>query len=195
MSQEYEFVTNTENENENGEYVDPELIDDNTRLLEYVDEGYELENREETLEVIDTPDPTHYGLPDGRFWSVADAQFVTIEDPNILGEDIYLVYLQADPEDEENPRTAEQILVDMLKQKDLPLGQFTPVIYLESKVKQERNNRLAATDYLLMPDYTLTDAQRTKLEVYRQALRDLPSQPGFPWDGGGSATPWPILDI
>lgn len=26
---------------------------------------------------------------------------------------------------------------------------------------------------------------------YRQALRQLPEQEGFPWDGGGDETPWP----
>ena len=27
--------------------------------------------------------------------------------------------------------------------------------------------------------------------AYKQALRDLPAQPGAPWDGGGPETPWP----
>ena len=53
------------------------------------------------------------------------------------------------------------------------------------RLRSERDQRLAATDYLLMPDYPLSDDQRTILQVYRQALRDLPSQEGAPWDGGG----------
>ena len=61
------------------------------------------------------------------------------------------------------------------------------------RLRSERDQRLAATDYLLMPDYPLSDDQRTILQVYRQALRDLPSQEGAPWDGGGEATPWPEL--
>lgn len=59
------------------------------------------------------------------------------------------------------------------------------------RLRSERDQRLAATDYLLMPDYPLSDDQRTILQVYRQALRDLPSQEGAPWDGGGEETPWP----
>ena len=59
------------------------------------------------------------------------------------------------------------------------------------RLRSERDQRLAATDYLLMPDYPLSDGQRTVLQVYRQALRDLPSQEGAPWDGGGEKTPWP----
>lgn len=61
------------------------------------------------------------------------------------------------------------------------------------RLRSERDQRLAATDYLLMPDYPLSDDQRTILQVYRQALRDLPSQEGAPWDGGGESTPWPDL--
>ena len=44
-----------------------------------------------------------------------------------------------------------------------------------------------------MPDYPLSDDQRTILQVYRQALRDLPSQEGAPWDGGAEDTPWPEI--
>ena len=61
------------------------------------------------------------------------------------------------------------------------------------RLRSERDQRLAATDYLLMPDYPLSDDQRTILQVYRQALRDLPAQSGSPWDGGGEETPWPEI--
>lgn len=61
------------------------------------------------------------------------------------------------------------------------------------RLRSERDQRLAATDYLLMPDYPLSDDQRTILQVYRQALRDLPSQEGAPWDGGAEETPWPVM--
>lgn len=43
-----------------------------------------------------------------------------------------------------------------------------------------RDGRIAATDYLAMPDYPLTDAQRGELYAYRQALRDWPSADSFP---------------
>ena len=61
------------------------------------------------------------------------------------------------------------------------------------RLRSERDQRLAATDYLLMPDYPLSEDQRTILQVYRQALRDLPSQEGAPWDGGAEDTPWPEI--
>ena len=60
-------------------------------------------------------------------------------------------------------------------------------------LRSERDRRLAATDFLLMPDYPLSDDQRAVVQAYRQALRDLPAQEGAPWDGGGETTPWPEL--
>ena len=54
-----------------------------------------------------------------------------------------------------------------------------------------RDAKLAATDYLVAPDYPLTDEERAAVTAWRQALRDLPAQAGAPWDGGGALTPWP----
>ena len=51
--------------------------------------------------------------------------------------------------------------------------------YDQQKADAERRTRdglLASTDYLALVDATLTDAMRT----YRQALRDVPQQEGFP---------------
>lgn len=59
------------------------------------------------------------------------------------------------------------------------------------RLRAERDRRLTATDYLLMPDYPISDVQRAVVQAYRQALRDLPAQSGAPWDGGGESTPWP----
>ena len=62
---------------------------------------------------------------------------------------------------------------------------------LLASLRAKRGQRIAATDYLLMPDYPLTDDAKAVVSTYRQALRDLPQQPGAPWDGGGEDTPWP----
>jgi len=60
-----------------------------------------------------------------------------------------------------------------------------------TRLRTARDTRLAATDYLLMSDYPIATEQLTAVMAYRQALRDLPSQSGAPWDSGGEATPWP----
>lgn len=59
------------------------------------------------------------------------------------------------------------------------------------RLRAERDSRLSATDYLLMQDYPLDNTLKEAVRLYRQALRDLPSQEGAPWDGGGEKTPWP----
>lgn len=61
------------------------------------------------------------------------------------------------------------------------------------RLRAERDRRLSATDYLLMQDYPLNNTLKEAVQLYRQALRDLPSQEGAPWDGGGEETPWPVM--
>lgn len=48
------------------------------------------------------------------------------------------------------------------------------------QVRIERDSKLAATDYLMMPDYPLPEEDRATVVAYRQALRDVPTQEGFP---------------
>ena len=45
-------------------------------------------------------------------------------------------------------------------------------------VRNERNQLISETDWMACSDVTMSDAWRT----YRQALRDIPSQEGFPND-------------
>lgn len=47
-------------------------------------------------------------------------------------------------------------------------------------VRRERDKRILATDYLLMPDYPISDTDREAVKAYRQALRDITKQDGFP---------------
>ena len=51
---------------------------------------------------------------------------------------------------------------------------------VEARARERRNALLAETDYILMPDYPLTEEQRATWMAYRQALRDLPEQSGWP---------------
>lgn len=51
---------------------------------------------------------------------------------------------------------------------------------IASQVRTERDIKIAATDYLAMPDYPLSDGERVQVFAYRQALRDVPAQDGFP---------------
>ncbi len=66
---------------------------------------------------------------------------------------------------------------------------------LFAQLRAERDKRLAATDFYLAADYPIEADKLEAVKTYRQALRDIPSLDGAPWDGGGEATPWPTLEI
>ena len=53
-------------------------------------------------------------------------------------------------------------------------------IVLAASARQKRDRLLAATDYLVTPDYPISDGRLAKVKTYRQALRDIPEQAGFP---------------
>lgn len=54
-------------------------------------------------------------------------------------------------------------------------------------VLAKRSALLSASDWTQMPDSPLTAAKKTAWATYRQALRDLTSQPGYP-----TTITWPV---
>ena len=75
------------------------------------------------------------------------------------------------------PLSAEEIAEREAYERDVQPG-----VDLEL-LREERNRRLAETDYLALSDVTLSDDMRT----YRQALRDLPA------NTSDAANPtWPV---
>ena len=74
---------------------------------------------------------------------------------------------------------------------------------VSSLIRDERNRRLAACAWIVERHRdqldngeatTLTDEQYRAWLGYRQALRDLPQHPGFPWNGPDDpACPWPVM--
>lgn len=73
---------------------------------------------------------------------------------------------------------------------------------LFTRLRSERDTRISAVLWMrerhsdeleLGTETSLTPEQYTALLTYVQELRDLPAQPGAPWDGGGELTPWPEL--
>lgn len=49
-------------------------------------------------------------------------------------------------------------------------------------IRDKRDNLIGETDYYLMPDYPSNPQNLEELKAYRQALRDVPKQEGFPRD-------------
>jgi hypothetical protein len=60
---------------------------------------------------------------------------------------------------------------------------------IEAEARQQRNQLLMESDSFVLPDRwaALTSAQQENWAQYRQALRDVPEQSGFPTD-----IQWPI---
>ena len=71
-----------------------------------------------------------------------------------------------------------------------------------ARIRAERDRRLEESAWIVErhrdqldngEETALTDAGYQEWLAYRQALRDLPAQPGFPWQGEGDpACPWPV---
>ncbi len=79
------------------------------------------------------------------------------------------------------PPTTEELFARLRGQRD---AHINSVLWM----RERHTDELA-----LGKEPTLTPEQYTALLTYIQALRDLPSQPGAPFDGGGVETPWPEL--
>jgi len=53
---------------------------------------------------------------------------------------------------------------------------------LADEIRTQRDTLLDKTDRTQIPDVPMTENSRAAFRVYRQALRDIPEQPGFPFD-------------
>lgn len=58
---------------------------------------------------------------------------------------------------------------------------------LALSLRTERDAKLSATDYLVVPDYPISPEDLEAVKAYRQALRDIPEQSGFPKN-----VQWPV---
>ncbi len=79
------------------------------------------------------------------------------------------------------PPTTEELFARLRNQRD---AHINSVLWM-----RERH----ADELELGKETSLIPEQYTALLTYIQAMRDLPAQPGAPWDGGGELTPWPEL--
>ena len=76
---------------------------------------------------------------------------------------------------------------DNVASKDAGVGGIAIVLtddeydtVLAASARQKRDRLIAATDYLVTPDYPIESDRLAKVKIYRQALRDIPEQSGFP---------------
>ena len=76
---------------------------------------------------------------------------------------------------------------DNVASKDADVGGIAIVLtdaeydtVLAASARQKRDRLIATTDYLVTPDYPIESDRLAKVKIYRQALRDIPEQSGFP---------------
>ena len=105
------------------------------------------------------------------------------------------VYGTAEPQYNSDTQRLEQIAP---VQKDGRWEQAWSVVELTDQEKQERQQikytnashmvrsdrdaLLKETDWTQLDDTPITNAKKLEWATYRQALRDVPAQTGFPWD-------------
>ena len=51
---------------------------------------------------------------------------------------------------------------------------------VEMEVRNQRTSLLFSTDIYMLSDYPISEEKRNEFKTYRQALRDVPQQEGFP---------------
>ena len=61
-----------------------------------------------------------------------------------------------------------------------PEAPVYPQLTPEEIARGQRNQKLSASDWTVLPDAPLSDLKKSEYLVYRQALRDVPEQSGFP---------------
>lgn len=59
-------------------------------------------------------------------------------------------------------------------------GSNLPIVNQNDVVRAQRNKYLLITDKCLLPDFPLSEELKSAIITYRQLLRDLPDQSGFP---------------
>lgn len=112
----------------------------------------------------------YYALADGKIWSVADACFVaSAPEEAVLG-----------PCPDEQGESSLEGLVECLRFYGHPLGELKTDAEYAAEAREKRNQLIAETDYMAMPDYPMDKEKKAAVLAYRQALRDVPEQAGFP---------------
>ena len=122
------------------------------------------------MNVVLDPAYQFYVLEDGRIWSIADARFV---DSVPEGEGWRVPVA-------EDGSKGEKALRECLLFFGWPLGELKTDADYAAEAREKRNALIAETDFMAMPDYPLDAEKKAAVLAYRQALRDVPEQAGFP---------------
>ena len=75
-----------------------------------------------------------------------------------------------------------------LRLVDNTLAEIAPAAPTEYELRAQRGALLTQSDWMVQPDVPVSDDLKARRLAYRQALRDIPEQPGWP-----NAVLWPDL--
>ena len=111
----------------------------------------------------------------------------TIPDELLASYDVYP--FQQDPKPDYDPLT--QYLDEAFEQRDGAWYRTRPVVNrsqeeAENNIRSERDQRLSKTDWMALSDVTMS----AEWAAYRQALRDISDQVGFPY-----SVSWPVEPV
>ena len=142
----------------------------------------EMPNIQELMEEMRSENKMidHYLLDDGRIWSVKEAKFVTQ-----VPEDA----VQGTCPDEEG-KTSLKGLIEGLEFYHYEKGELKSDEEYAQEARAYRNQLLEETDYLVVADYPISEQKREEFKAYRQLLRDIATQPGFPRN-----IEWPVKPV
>lgn len=127
----------------------------------------------------------HYHPHTGIYVGMSDA------DPSPLEPGEFLVPANATTEPVPSPRDGYDIVFDGARWNyiEQPKPAEPTDAALEGAARAKRQGLLFASDYTQLPDLqeTMSAEQKAAWKEYRQALRDITSQPGFPRE-----IAWPV---
>ncbi len=77
-----------------------------------------------------------------------------------------------------------QAIKEAFERNEIQPAYYVPPVIpddvLAFDIRDKRNTLLADTDYLIQPDYPISNEDCESVKAYRQALRDITKQDGFP---------------
>lgn len=114
----------------------------------------------------------------------------TVQSHTLEGKQPYAVFMDGSkiklwPYNKAKYAVGQTVMMKRYKLVEIPEPTTEEVA---AQMRAQRDSMIAQTDYLMMSDYPISEEDKTLLETYRQALRDIPEQEGFP-----SNVQWPVV--
>lgn len=113
----------------------------------------------------------------------------TVQSHSLEGKQSYAVFTDGSkiklwPYNKQKYAVGKTVAMKQYKIVEIPAPTTEEVA---AQVRSQRDAMIAETDYLMMSDYPISAEDKALVETYRQALRDIPEQEGFP-----SNIQWPV---